>query len=283
VSSIESLLQNRIVILDGAMGTMLNRANNDLLNLTEPDVIRDLHRAYLASGADILKTNTFNSNALSMEQHRMEHLVYELNFTGARLARAVADESVDRFVAGVVGPTNRLFEQTTSATLVDAYYEQVRGLRDGGVDLLLIETIFDLENGKAAMYAIEKYFSESGNRVPVMASVTITDRVSMSEFWNSFSNANLLSVGINCSFGARHMRPFLEELSSIASTRVSCHPSAGLPDAYSKPEEAAEVLREFAANGWVNMAGGCCGMTPDHIEAIAGAVKGIKPRAMGRR
>jgi 5-methyltetrahydrofolate--homocysteine methyltransferase len=201
-----------------------------------------------------------------------------LNLAGARLARNVADEFGNRFVAGVVGPTNRLFAQTTFETLVDAYYEQTRGLMDGGVDFLFAETIFDLVNGKAALFAFEKYFAENGKRVPVMASVTITDSVSIRDFWSSLSHANLLSVGINCSFGPRHMRPFIKELSSIASVYVSCHPSAGLPNAYAKPEETAEVLREFAANGWVNMVGGCCGMTPRHIEMIANSMTGVKPR-----
>jgi 5-methyltetrahydrofolate--homocysteine methyltransferase len=318
--ALEALLRNRIAILDGPMGTMIQahrldeagyrghfkdhpadlRGNNDLLNLTQPDIIRNIHRQFLQAGADVIETNTFNSNALSMADYKMEGLVYELNVAGARLARSVAAEFSGRFVAGAVGPTNRTasispdvnnpaFRATTFDELVRAYYEQTRGLMDGGVDLLLAETIFDTLNAKAALYAFEQYFLDTGRRVPVMASVTITDNSgrtlsgqTIEAFWNSIAHANLLSVGINCALGGRQMRPYIEELSSIAPVYISCYPNAGLPNAFGgydeQAEETAGVLQEFAANGWLNIVGGCCGTTPAHIRAIADAVRHLKPR-----
>jgi 5-methyltetrahydrofolate--homocysteine methyltransferase len=324
--AIEGLLRERIVILDGPLGTMIQshqldeaafrghftdhpkdlRGNNDLLNLTQPEIIRGIHRQYLESSADIIETNTFNSNAISMADYGMESLVYELNLAGARLARSVADEFIEqdgdrpRFVAGAVGPTNRMaslspdvnrpeFRSITFDALVDAFHEQARGLLDGGVDLLLVETIFDALNAKAALFAFEKLFAEAGFRVPVILSFTITDNSgrtlagqTLEAFWNSVSHANLLAVGINCALGGRQMRPHVEELSRIANIPVICYPNAGLPNAFggydeTAPETAA-VLKEFAENGWVNIVGGCCGSTPDHIRAIARAVRDLPTR-----
>src|SRR5438034_3361456 len=323
---IERLLEDRILILDGAMGTMIQafkldesgyrgkfkdhpaelKGNNDLLNITQPELIKNIHRQYLEAGADLIETNTFNSNTISMSDDKMEAMVYELNLAGARLARQVADDFMKadpgrpRFVAGSVGPTNRTasmspdvnnpaFRATTFDALVAAYYEQTRGLIDGGADLLLAETIFDTLNAKAALFAFEKYFLETGQRVPVMVSVTITDNSgrtlsgqTIEAFWNSVSHSELLSVGINCALGGRQMRPYVEELSRVAPIYMSCHPNAGLPNAFGgydeSPCETAAVLREFAASGWLNIVGGCCGTTPTHIEAIADTVRGLKPR-----
>src|SRR5881296_687491 len=327
---IEQRLQSRILILDGPMGTMIQtfqldesayrgkfkdhpadlKGNNDLLNITQPELIKNIHRQYFEAGADIIETNTFNSNAISLSDYKMESMVYELNLSGARLARQVADEfmtadpSRPRFVAGSVGPTNRTasmspdvnnpaFRATTFDALVAAYYEQTRGLVDGGTDMLLAETIFDTLNAKAALFAFEKYFSETGRRVPVMASVTITDNSgrtlsgqTIEAFWNSISHASLLSVGINCALGGKQMRPYVEELSEIAPVYLSCHPNAGLPNAFGGYDETAdetsEILGEFARNGWLNIVGGCCGTTPEHIRAIADAVRALKPRAIPR-
>src|SRR5262245_53504797 len=328
--TIEQLLRNRILILDGPMGTMIQtfkldessfrgqfkdhpadlKGNNDLLNLTQPEIIKTIHRQYLEAGADILETNTFNSNAISMADYKMEPLVYDLNLSGAQLARRAADEFTKsnprypRFVAGSVGPTNRTasmspdvnnpaFRATTFDTLVDAYYEQTRGLMDGGVDLLLAETVFDTINAKAALFAFEKYFADTGRRVPVMVSVTITDNSgrtlsgqTVEAFWNSISHAPLLSVGINCALGGKQMRPYVQELSRVAPVYMSVHPNAGLPNAFGGYDETASetsaILRDFAANGWVNIVGGCCGTTPEHVRAIAEAVRGLKPRVPPR-
>src|SRR3989441_6632252 len=325
---IRRLLEDRILILDGAMGTMIQafkldesgyrgkfkdhpaelKGNNDLLNITQPELIKNIHRQYLEAGADIIETNTFNSNAISMSDYKMEAMVYELGLSGARLARQVADEfmtadpSRPRFVAGSVGPTNRTasmspdvnnpaFRAATFDALVAAYYDQTSGLMDGGVDLLLAETIFDTINGKAALYAFEKYFLETGHRVPLMASVTITDNSgrtlsgqTIEAFWNSVSHARLLSVGINCALGGQQMRPYIEELSRVAPVFLSCHPNAGLPNAFGgydeTAHETASVLCDFAVNGWLNIVGGCCGTTPEHIRAIAAAVRGIEPRSL---
>jgi len=322
----EKLLRDRIAILDGPMGTMIQthkldeaafrgqfknhpvdlKGNNDLLNLTLPQIIKDLHRQYFEAGADIVETNTFNSNAISMADYKMESMVYELNFAGAKLARSAADELMDqdpsrpRFVAGSVGPTNRTasmspdvnnpaFRATTFDVLVNAYYDQARGLVEGGVDFLLAETIFDTLNAKASLFAFEKYFADTGRRVPVMASVTITDRSgrtlsgqTVEAFWNSISHAKLMSVGINCALGGKQMRTYVEELSNVAPVYMSCHPNAGLPNAFGgydeTPDQTSSVLREFAVNGWLNIVGGCCGTTPAHIKAIAEAVRGLKPR-----
>jgi 5-methyltetrahydrofolate--homocysteine methyltransferase len=329
--TIEQLLRSRILILDGPMGTMIQtykldesgyrgrfkdhpvqlKGNNDLLNITRPDIVGTIHSQYLEAGADIIETNTFNSNSISMSDYQMEPLVYDLNLAGAKLARQAVDAAISRdpnrprFVAGCVGPTNRTasmspdvnnpsFRSTTFDTLVDAYYEQTRGLMDGQVDLLLVETVFDTINAKAALFAFEKYFENTGRRAPVMVSVTITDNSgrtlsgqTVEAFWNSVSHAPLLSVGINCALGGKQMRPYVQELSRIASIPTSCHPNAGLPNAFGGYDETAAetsaILRDFAANGWVNIVGGCCGTTPAHIHAVAEAVRGLKTRVPPRR
>ena len=326
-AALENLLRERIVILDGAMGTMIQshkldeagyrgdrfrdwpsdlRGNNDLLSLTQPAIIQEIHRQYFEAGADIVETNTFNSTTISLADYGMESLALELNLAGARNARAAADAFMARnpgrlcFVAGALGPTsktaslspdvqNPAFRAITYDQLVEAYYEQTRGLLDGGVDLLLVETVFDSLNSKAALFAVEKFFQDSGRRLPVMVSFTITDKSgrtlsgqTVEAYWNSISHIPLLSVGINCALGARQMRAYIEELSEIAPIRVSCYPNAGLPNAFGgfdeAPEHMAADLKDFAANGWVNIVGGCCGSTPDHIRAIAEAVRSFPPR-----
>jgi 5-methyltetrahydrofolate--homocysteine methyltransferase len=320
--ALKSLLRKRIVILDGPMGTMIQsfkldesgyrgqftnhphdlKGNNDLLNLTQPEIVKSIHRQYFEAGADICETNTFNANALSQSDYKTEHLVYDINLAGARLVRQAADEFSDRprFVAGALGPTNRTasmspdvnnpaFRATAFDALVHAYYEQTRGLMDGGVDTLLVETVFDTLNAKAALFAIQKYFDETGRRVPVMVSVTITDNSgrtlsgqTVEAFWNSVSHVDLLSVGINCALGAQQMRPYVEELANVAPVYMSCYPNAGLPNAFGGydelPQTTSAILKDFAANGWLNIVGGCCGTTPDHIRAIANAVRELPPR-----
>src|SRR5438105_3658107 len=327
---IDPPLRSRILILDGPMGTMIQtfkldepayrgkfkdhptdlKGNNDLLNITQPELIKNIHHQYFDAGADIIETNTFNSNAISMSDYKMESMVYELNLAGARLARQVADDFMKadpgrpRFVAGSVGPTNRTasmspdvnnpaFRATTFDALAAAYYEQTRGLIDGGVDLLMAETIFDTLNAKAALFAFEKYFLETGRRVPVMASVTITDNSgrtlsgqTIEAFWSSVSHPNLLSVVINCPLGGKQMRPDIDALSRLAPVYMSCHPNAGLPNAFGGYDETAtetaETLTDFARNSWLNIVGGCCGTTPEHIKAIADGVRGLKPRTIPR-
>lgn len=324
------LLQERILILDGAMGTMIQeykldeagyrgarfvdfphdlKGNNDLLVLTQPEIILNIHREYLDAGADILETNTFNCNCFSMADYHMEDLVYELNVAGARLAKQAADEytaknpAKPRFVAGSIGPTNKSgslspdvndpgFRSVTFDELVDGYYEQVRGLVDGGVDILLIETIFDTLNAKAAIFAIAKYGDDTGRQLPVMISGTITDQSGRTlsgqtteAFWISVSHCpNLLSVGLNCALGAAQMRPFLQELARVAPVLVSAHPNAGLPNAFGEYDETPEMTGkfawDFAKSGFVNIVGGCCGTTPAHIRAIARAVANEKPRVV---
>ncbi len=325
--SIHELLKHRILILDGAMGTMIQpykleekdfrgerfkdwpkelKGNNDLLQLTRPDVIRDIHAAYFEAGADIVETNTFSSNVISMADYGMESLVRELNVEGARVARAVAEEftakdpSKPRFVAGSIGPTNRSlgmspdvndpgFRAITWEQLVEAYAEQADALLEGGCDLLLVETVFDTLNCKAALFAIEEVFQKRGQRVPIMVSVTIIDRAGRNlsgqnteAFWISVSHADLLSVGVNCALGAELMRPYVEELANAATCHVSCHPNAGLPNAFGGYDQSAEymagLLKEFAQSGFLNIVGGCCGTTPDHIRAIAEAVREFPPR-----
>ena len=321
------LLARRILVLDGAMGTMIQsyglgeqdyrgdrfrdwprdlKGNNDLLSLTQPDIIRSIHAAYLDAGADILETNSFNSTAISMADYGMENLVYELNHASARIARGVADEfelrapDVPRFVAGVLGPTNRTaslspdvnnpgFRNVRFDELVEAYSEAIRGLLDGGADLLLVETIFDTLNAKAALFAIDTHFAASGMRVPVMISGTITDASGRTlsgqtteAFWNSVAHGRPLSVGRNCALGARALRQYVQELSRVAPTFVSTHPNAGLPNEFGQydesPEYMAGIIREFAESGLVNLVGGCCGTTPAHIKAISEAVAGLPSR-----
>jgi 5-methyltetrahydrofolate--homocysteine methyltransferase len=326
---LHALLSERILILDGAMGTMIQRyrlteadfrgerfaahprelkGNSDLLVLTRPDVVGAIHREYLAAGADIIETNTFTSTAIAQADYGLEPLVYELNVAGARLAREAADEwcartpDRPRFVAGSIGPMNRTlsispdvnnpaFRAMTFDQARRAYEEQVRGLIDGGVDLLLLETIFDTLNAKAAIVAIENVFAAKQVRLPLMISVTITDRSgrtlsgqTLDAFYVSIRHAQPLSVGINCALGARDMRPYLADLARIAECYVSSYPNAGLPNAFGeydeRPEETGALLRDFAASGFVNVLGGCCGTTPDHIRAVAAAVDGVAPRPL---
>ena len=330
MSDLESLLGERIVVMDGAMGTMIQKhtleeedfrgprfadhpsdvkGNNDLLSITQPQIIQSIHQAYMEAGADIIETNTFNSNVISMADYKMESLAYELNVAGAKVAREAVkavignDPTRPRFVAGSMGPTNRTasmspdvndpaFRAVTFEQLEHAYYEQVRGLMDGGSDLLLVETIFDTLNSKAALFAIDRYSQEHQRNIPIMVSVTITDQSGrtlsgqmIEAFWNSISHANILSVGINCALGAKQMRPYIEELSSIAPVYISCYPNAGLPNAFGgfdeTPERMGEDLRDFASQGWLNIVGGCCGSTPDHIQAIAQAVSDLPPHSRG--
>lgn len=326
---LESLFAQRILILDGAMGTMIQvfkltetdfrgqrfadfpydlRGNNDLLTLTQPEVIRSIHRGYLEAGADILETNTFNSNAASMADYHMQDLVYELNCSAAKLAREVAQSFEEktpkkpRFVAGVIGPTTKTasispdvndpgFRGITYDQLVIDYTESIRGLVDGGVDILLVETIFDSLNAKAALFAIDQYFEDHGIHLPIMISVTITDASGRTlsgqtpeAFWNSISHTRPISVGINCALGAELMRPYIEELSGVADVYTSVHPNAGLPNPLSEtgydesPEYTANQIKGFAQSGFVNIVGGCCGTTPAHIKAIAQAVSDVAPR-----
>lgn len=327
---LERLLARRIVILDGAMGTRIQaqkieeadyrgvrfafhsvdlRGNHDLLCITRPDLIATIHREYLEAGADLIETNTFNSNAISMADYKLESLVYDLNLAGARLARravdtfTTADPARPKFVAGAMGPTNRMasmspevhnpaFRAVSFDQMVSAYSEQIRGLVDGGVDLLLAETVFDTLNLKAALFAIDQFFETRGKRIPIMVSVTITDRSgrtlsgqTIEAFWNSISHMPLLSVGINCALGAKQMRPYIEELSAVVPVYISCYPNAGLPNAFGgfdeTPEIMARELSDFSASGWLNIVGGCCGTTPAHIRAIARAVEGYPPRVPG--
>jgi 5-methyltetrahydrofolate--homocysteine methyltransferase len=324
---LEQVAAQRILVLDGAMGTMLQRrklqeadyrgerfashprdlrGNHDVLVLTRPDVVEDVHEQYFEAGADIVETNTFNGTAIAQADYGMEPLVYEMNVEAARLARRVADRwtartpSQPRFVAGSIGPTNKTLSMSPDVNdpafravdfdrLRDAYAEQVRGLLDGGCDLLLVETIFDTLNAKAAIVAIEDVFDERGGRLPVMLSVTITDRSgrtlsgqTVEAFWVSVAHARPFSVGINCALGATQMRPYLAELSALAPTRISCYPNAGLPNPFGEYDEQAEetaaLVGEFARAGLVNLVGGCCGTTPAHIRAIARAVAGVTPR-----
>ncbi|MCU1383951.1 MAG: methionine synthase (B12-dependent) [Acidobacteria bacterium] len=330
-TQLDDLLARRILVLDGAMGTMVQRhqlteadfrgarfkdhprdlrGNNDVLVLTRPDIIAEIHRQYLEAGADIIETNTFSGTAIAQGDYALEPLVYELNREGARLARAACDEytkkdpSRPRFAAGSMGPTNRIlsispdvnnpaFRNMTFDALKDAFKEQARGLIDGGCDLLLVETIVDTLNAKAAIVAIEELYEErrtpDDRRLPLMISVTITDRSgrtlsgqTIDAFWVSIAHARPFSVGINCALGAKDMRPYLAELARIADCYVSCYPNAGLPNAFGAYDEQASetgaFLREFAASGFVNIVGGCCGTTPDHIKAIADGVVGLPPR-----
>ncbi len=329
-ASLETLLQQRILVLDGAMGTMIQqrkldetafrgerfkdwkkdqRGHNDLLNLTQPSIIEEIHRQYFEAGADIVETNTFNAQAISLADYGMEALAYEIARAGAECAKRAADQVMTTvpgrscFVAGAIGPTtktssistdvnNSAARGTTYDELVTAYYEQIRGLVDGGVDVLLVETIFDTLNAKAAFFAIDKLFDDRHIRLPLMASVTFIQAGSnrgvtgqtIEAFWNSISHVPLLSVGINCALGPKEMRPLIEELSGLAPIYVSSHPNAGLPNPLlptgfpETPDSLAPQLKEWAQNGWLNIVGGCCGTTPGHIKSIAEAVRGLSPR-----
>jgi 5-methyltetrahydrofolate--homocysteine methyltransferase len=329
IARLPDLLRQRILILDGAMGTMIQRykleetdyrgerfaawksdlkGNNDLLLLTQPKIIRDIHAAYLDAGADIIETNTFNAQSISMADYHMEELVYELNREGARLARAACDEFErkdplrPRFVAGVLGPTNRTaslspdvnnpgFRNVSFDQLVESYTESLRGLVDGGSDIILVETIFDTLNAKAALYAIDRYFERHGLRLPIMISGTITDASGRTlsgqtteAFWNSLAHANPLSIGLNCALGVTQLRQYVEELARVANVHVSSHPNAGLPNEFGgydeSPEFMARNIREWAESSFLNIIGGCCGTTPAHIQAIAKSVGPLRPRSL---
>jgi 5-methyltetrahydrofolate--homocysteine methyltransferase len=328
-AELQTLLTQRILILDGAMGTMIQRhglkeadyrgvrfashehdlkGNNDLLLLTRPEIIRGIHAEYLAAGADILETNTFNATAVSQADYRLESIVYELNFAGARLAREVCDEftsmdpSKPRVVAGVLGPTSRTasispdvndpaYRNTSFDQLVGTYTEAIRGLCDGGADMLLVETVFDTLNAKAALFSIAQYFEARGRRWPVMISGTITDASGRTlsgqtaeAFWNSLKHIRPLSFGLNCALGAKDLRQHVEELSRICDCPVSAHPNAGLPNAFGgydeTPEQLAEEIGDWARLGFVNIVGGCCGTTPEHIAAIAKRMRDVAPRTV---
>jgi 5-methyltetrahydrofolate--homocysteine methyltransferase len=330
--TLDALLETRILVLDGAMGTMIQRhrpteadfrgerfrdhardlgGDNDLLVLSRPDIIGAIHRQYLEAGADIVETNSFNANAISQADYALEPVVYELNVAAARVARAAADEwtartpDKPRFVAGSMGPTNRIlsispnvndpaFRNVTFDDLREAYKEQARGLIDGGCDLLLLETIVDTLNAKAGVVAIQEVFEEKGVSLPLMISATITDRSgrtlsgqTIDAFWVSIAHARPFSVGVNCALGASDMRPYVAELARIAECAVSCYPNAGLPNAFGeydeRPSDTGGYLEEFANSGFVNIVGGCCGTTPDHIRSIARAVEHIPPRSFNGR
>lgn len=329
LKAIRGLLDKRILFIDGAMGTMIQRhrpgeqdfrgeifkdhpkdlkGNNDLLCMTRPDIVAGIHRSYLEAGADIIETNTFNANRISQSDYGLEHIVYELNKSAAALARKTADEFMsehpDRkcFVAGALGPTtksasispdvsNPAARGVTFDELVEAYYEQLMGLVDGGIDIILAETTFDTLNLKAAIYGIYRFLDEHKERLPLMISVTITDASgrtlsgqTIEAFWNSVRHARPLSVGINCALGAAEMRPYIEELSGIADCYISCYPNAGLPNPLSDtgydqtPADTSSYLEDFASSGFINIVGGCCGTTPEHIRAIAEKVSKYPPR-----
>jgi len=330
MKSIRDCLNQRILIIDGAMGTMIQRFkpteetyrggrfkdwntelknNSDILNLTQPGMIDSIHRDYLEAGADIIETNTFAATSIPQADFGLQDFVYEINTEGARIARKAADDytardpSKPRFVAGAIGPLNKTlslspdvnnpgYRAVTFDEVVDAYYEQVRGLVDGGVDLLLIETIFDTLNAKAAIFAIKKYFRDTKKEpLPVMISGTITDASgrtlsgqTLEAFYTSVMHARPLSIGLNCALGAKEMRPYIEELSQLAGCYVSAYPNAGLPNAMGEydeqPADTAHYLEDWAKEGFVNIVGGCCGTTPDHIRHIAEQVKGLRPRPL---
>lgn len=321
------ILKQRIVILDGAMGTMIQRyklteadyrgarftehhvdvkGNNELLLLTHPDVIREIHEQYLAAGADLIETNTFGATSVAQEDYDMAELAYEMNVVAAQIARAACDQystpDKPRFVAGAFGPTPRTASispdvNDPGARNIDyeqlraAYYEQGKGLLDGGADVFLVETIFDTLNAKAALFAIEQLFEDTGERLPVLISGTVTDasgRIlsgqTVEAFWYSLRHAKPLTFGLNCALGGELMRPYIAELAKLCDCGVSCYPNAGLPNPMSDtgfdetPEITSHILQGFAHDGLVNLVGGCCGTTPEHIAAIAQAVKDFAPR-----
>lgn len=327
MKDIKSILEKRILVLDGAMGTMIQRykleeedfrkdwfenhpsslkGNNDLLSLTRPDVIKEIHEAYFEAGADIAETNTFSSTSIAQADYHLEDAVYEINYHSAKIARQVADAftkkepNKPRFVAGSIGPTNRTasispdvndpgFRGITFQELVEAYKEQVNALMDGGVDLLLVETVFDTLNAKAALFAIDEVFIDRKVKIPIMVSVTITDQSGRTltgqtteAFLISVSHVDLLSVGLNCALGASMMRPYLQVLNKKAPFGVSAHPNAGLPNEFGEYEETPELMaaqiKEFLDEQLVNIIGGCCGTTPEHIAAIAELAKQYSPR-----
>ncbi len=348
VAALEAALASRILVIDGAMGTMIQRhelteadyrgerfaegydalfnadghahgegcgcepqdqrGNNDLLSLTRPEIIRGIHTAYLDAGADLVETNTFNSTTISLSDYRLQHLATELNREGAALARAACDDAEardplkPRFVIGVLGPTSRTaslspdvnrpgFRAITFDELAEAYRDATRGLIEGGSDVLMVETVFDTLNAKAALFAIDDVFEELGARLPVLVSGTITDASGRTlsgqtaeAFWYSLRHTRPLAIGLNCALGAKDLRQHVDVLSQVADTHISCHPNAGLPNAFGgydeTPEDMASVLGEFAEAGLLNLIGGCCGTTPEHIAAIADAVAGFAPRSI---
>jgi 5-methyltetrahydrofolate--homocysteine methyltransferase len=325
-----AILAQRIAILDGAMGTMIQRfkldeaqyrgerfkdfhkdvkGNNELLSLTRPDVIRDIHERYLAAGADLIETNTFGATTIAQADYDMADLAYEMNLASARIAREACDKystpDKPRFVAGAVGPTPKTASISPDVNdagarnvnfeeLRAAYYDQVKALVEGGSDVLLVETIFDTLNAKAALFAIEEFFEASGERLPLIISGTVTDasgRIlsgqTVTAFWHSVRHAQPLAIGLNCALGATLMRPYIQELNKVAGdTFISCYPNAGLPNPMSDtgfdetPDVTSRLLHEFAADGLVNIVGGCCGTTPEHIAAIGQAVSDQKSRAL---
>lgn len=348
VRALTHALSQRILLLDGAMGTMIQRhelqeadyrgarfaggydtlhaaeghthgvgcgctghdqkGNNDLLTLTRPDIITGIHAAYLHAGADLVETNTFNATAISLADYHLQHLVHELNREGARLARAACDAAQaatpdkPRFVVGVLGPTSRTasispdvndpgYRAVDFDTLVRIYRDATEGLIEGGADIVMVETVFDTLNAKAALFAIDTVFDQLGARLPVMISGTITDASGRTlsgqtaeAFWYALRHARPLAVGLNCALGAHELRPHVEALSAVADCHLSAHPNAGLPNAFGeydqRPEDMAAVLHEFAHAGLLNIVGGCCGTTPEHIAAIAGVVAGLAPRPL---
>lgn len=327
------VLDKRILLIDGAMGTMIQRhkpteedyrgerfkdwhldlkGNNDLLVLTQPQMIKSIHKEYLEAGADIIETDTFNAQAVSLADYDMQKLAYEINVAAAKIAREAVDEYMQqnpgtkKFVAGAIGPLNKTlslspdvndpgYRNLTFDETVEAYTEQVKGLDEGGADVLLMETITDTLNVKAAIYAINNYFRSSGKeRLPLMISGTIVDASgrtlsgqTLEAFYISVQHANPISIGLNCSLGGKEMRPYVEELSELADCYISCYPNAGLPNAMGEydeqPHTTAEIIKDFADNNWVNIVGGCCGTTPDHIRQMAAAVKELMPRKVASK
>lgn len=328
--TILQLLDSRIMIIDGAMGTMIQRhkleeadyrgtefkdwhldlkGNNDLLCLTQPQIIEGIHKQYLDAGADIIETNTFNAQSVSLADYEMQQLADRINRAAVKAARAAVDQykaehpGAAKFVAGAIGPMNKTlslspdvnnpgYRAITFDEVAAAYYEQIRALEESGADILLVETIFDTLNAKAAVYAIEKYFRDTQKeKLPVMISGTITDASgrtlsgqTLEAFYTSMMHANPVSIGLNCALGAEQMRPHIEELAQLADCYVSAYPNAGLPNAMGEydetPEETAKIVGSFATNGWINLVGGCCGTTPEHIAAIAGVMKSQAPRRL---
>ena len=331
-AQLPEIMRQRIVVLDGAMGTMIQRyklteadyrgarfadhpkdlkGNNELLQLTKPEVIREIHEQYLAAGADLIETNTFGATTVAQDDYELPELAIEMNLVAARMAREACDKystpDKPRFAAGAIGPTPKTASISPDVndpgarnvdfdTLRQAYYEQAKALMDGGCDVFLVETIFDTLNAKAAIFAIDQLFEDTGERLPIIISGTVTDasgRIlsgqTVSAFWHSVRHAHPLAIGLNCALGATLMRPYVEELAKIAGdTFISCYPNAGLPNPMSDtgfdetPEDTSRLLREFAAEGLVNIVGGCCGTTPQHIEAIRLSVEPLAPRGVKR-
>lgn len=330
MKSLQQCASERILIIDGAMGTMIQRyklqesdyrgerfkdyhtdvkGNSDLLSITQPGIIEAIHREYLEAGADIIETNTFSSTVIAQADYDMQHLAYEMNVASVQVARRAADDYTrrnpdkPRFVAGAIGPLNKTlsispdvnnpgFRSVTFDEVVDAYYQQVKALSEAGADVLLIETIFDTLNCKGAIFAIKKYFRDTGKpELPIMISGTITDASgrtlsgqTLEAFYISVMHAKPFSIGLNCALGGEQMRPYIEELSQIAGCYVSCYPNAGLPNTFGEydeePHETAHIIEDFAKEGFVNIVGGCCGTTPDHIRHMAQNVSSITPRPL---